>query len=31
MYYGAEFQSQCHWHAESLDIRHVYIRPDPRT
>lgn len=24
---GAEFQSQFHWHAESLDIRHVYIRP----
>jgi hypothetical protein len=22
----AEFQSQFHWHAESLDIRHVYIR-----
>ena len=24
---GAEFQSQFHWHAESLDIRHVYIKP----
>lgn len=24
---GAEFQSQFHWHAESLDIRHTYIRP----
>jgi len=24
---GAEFQSRFHWHAESLDIRHVYIRP----
>ena len=24
---GAEFQSQFHWHLESLDIRHVYIRP----
>ena len=24
---GAEFQSQFHWHAEGLDIRHVYIRP----
>ena len=24
---GAEFQSQFHWHAESLDIKHVYIRP----
>lgn len=24
---GAEFQSQFHWHADSLDIRHVYIRP----
>jgi transposase InsO family protein len=24
---GAEFQSQFHWHAQSLDIRHVYIRP----
>lgn len=21
---GAEFQSQLHWHAEALDIRHVY-------
>jgi transposase InsO family protein len=24
---GAEFQSQFHWHAQALDIRHVYIRP----
>jgi transposase InsO family protein len=24
---GAEFQSKFHWHVESLDIRHVYIRP----
>jgi transposase InsO family protein len=24
---GAEFQSQFHWHLESRDIRHVYIRP----
>src|SRR6516164_4361159 len=24
---GAEFQSQFHWHVESQDIRHVYIRP----
>jgi len=24
---GAEFQSQFHWHVESPDIRHVYIRP----
>ena len=24
---GAEFQSQSHWHLESLDVRHVYIRP----
>jgi transposase InsO family protein len=24
---GAEFQSQFHWHVESLDIQHVYIRP----
>ncbi len=24
---GAEFQSKFHWHAESLDITHVYIRP----
>jgi len=24
---GAEFQSQFHWHAEALDIKHVYIRP----
>jgi transposase InsO family protein len=23
----AEFQSRFHWHLESLDIRHVYIRP----
>ena len=27
MYYGAEFQSRFHWHAESLDIQHVCIRP----
>src|SRR5689334_22656681 len=26
-YYGAEFQSEFHWHLERLDIRHVYIRP----
>jgi transposase InsO family protein len=26
-YYGAEFQSAFHWHVESQDIRHVYIRP----
>jgi transposase InsO family protein len=25
--HGAEFQSRFHWHLESLDIRHVYIRP----
>jgi transposase InsO family protein len=25
--YGAEFQSAFHRHAESLDIKHVYIRP----
>src|SRR5579862_3400306 len=25
--YGAEFQSRFHRHLESLDIRHVYIRP----
>jgi transposase InsO family protein len=24
---GAEFQSQFHWHLETMDIRHVYIRP----
>ena len=24
---GAEFQSRFHWHLESLDIRHVCIRP----
>ena len=24
---GAEFQSQFHWHLETLDVRHVYIRP----
>ena len=24
---GAECQSQFHWHLESRDIRHVYIRP----
>ena len=24
---GAEFQSQFHWHLESLDVRHAYIRP----
>lgn len=24
---GAECQSQFHWHAQSLDIRHLYIRP----
>jgi len=24
---GAEFQSRFHWHLESRDIRHVYIRP----
>lgn len=24
---GAEFQSQFHWHVESLDVRHVYIQP----
>ena len=24
---GTEFQSQFHWHLESRDIRHVYIRP----
>jgi transposase InsO family protein len=23
----ADYQSQFHWHAETLDIRHVYIRP----
>ena len=25
--YGAEFQSEFHWHLETRDIRHVYIRP----
>jgi transposase InsO family protein len=24
---GAEFQSRFHWHLETLDIRHAYIRP----
>jgi len=24
---GAEFQSQFHWHLETREIRHVYIRP----
>ena len=24
---GAEFQSRFHWHVESRDVRHVYIRP----
>jgi transposase InsO family protein len=24
---GAEFQSRFHWHLETRDIRHVYIRP----
>jgi transposase InsO family protein len=24
---GAEFQSQFHWHLETRDVRHVYIRP----
>ncbi len=24
---GSEFQSQFHWHVQSLDIKHVYIRP----
>lgn len=24
---GAEFQSRFHWHVETHDIRHVYIRP----
>jgi transposase InsO family protein len=24
---GAEFQSQFHWHLETKDIRHIYIRP----
>lgn len=24
---GSEFQSKFHWHAESLDIKHVYIKP----
>jgi transposase InsO family protein len=26
---GAEFQSRFHWHLESHDIRHVYIKPRP--
>jgi transposase InsO family protein len=26
-YYGAEFQSEFHWHLETRDIRHVYSRP----
>jgi len=24
---GAEFQSRFHWHVETRDVRHVYIRP----
>lgn len=24
---GPEFQSNFHWHVESLDVRHVYIKP----
>src|SRR5688500_6208738 len=24
---GAEFQSRFHWHLETHDVRHVYIRP----
>jgi transposase InsO family protein len=24
---GAEFQSEFHWHLETLDVRHVYIHP----
>lgn len=24
---GAEFQSRFHWHVETQDLRHVYIRP----
>lgn len=24
---GAEFQSRFQWHAEALDIKHIYIRP----
>lgn len=24
---GAEFQSRFHWHLETRDVRHVYIRP----
>ena len=24
---GAEFQSRFHWHLETGDVRHVYIRP----
>ena len=27
---GAEFQSQFHWHLQSRDIRHAYIRPRTR-
>jgi len=27
---GAEFQSDFHWHAESQDIRHVYIQSGTR-
>jgi len=27
---GAEFQSEFHWHLETRDIRHVYIRPRTR-
>ena len=26
-YYGAEFQSRFHWHLETQDVHHVYIRP----
>jgi Integrase core domain len=26
-YDGAEFQSQFHWHLETRDIRHLYMRP----
>jgi transposase InsO family protein len=26
-YNGGEFQSQFHWHLESRDVRHRYIRP----
>ena len=28
---GTEAESRFHWHAESLDIKHVYIRPRLRT